>query len=237
MNNDLKYWNKRFENNGTWEKFGGENQTATWAKLIYENTPKEINEDIKINKMSISDIGTALGQLANFYKDKFEDSDVYGFDLSSVAIKRCKENYKNITFSSKEIDFDCDVIIMSNILEHIDNPLDSLKKHIDKTNKYLIVLCPYKEDPNKLITEHVISVDETILSDEIFGAKKVFNKIMDVRDTKMWAGEMILAIYEVDNKLKEEVKEEVKVEKKASKKNTSKKNTAKKNTAKKNNKQ
>jgi len=199
--NSLLHWNTRFKKDGgSWETKGGVEQTQFWAELIIEYLPQEIKDKITKDKLSVADIGTALGQIAETFKKVFNDSKITGYDFSDVAIERCNEQYNDINFICGEIKENYDVSILSNIIEHIENPTDELIKHFNYTNKYSIVLCPYKEDPDYLVPEHVVSIDETILIEEINNFKKIYQNVINVRYSKKWAGEMILCVYENQNK-------------------------------------
>lgn len=194
--NTTDYWNKRFETGGTWENNNGKDQTKYWSKLIVDHLPHYISEDIEINKLSIADIGTALGQTAEYFKLKFKESKVTGYDFSEIAINRCSILYPEIEFRVGSIYEFEDVVILSNILEHTYDPKQTLLNHLSYTNKYCIVLCPYKEDSNNLIPEHVVSIEEHIFPNTIDSFQKVFEKIIDTSHDKFWCGEAILCVYQ-----------------------------------------
>ena len=200
MNDDndknlISHWNERFCNGGSWEKSNGIRQTIYWAKVILEYLPAYIKKDIKDNKFSIADIGCGLGQMSQLFKKTYKDSRVVGYDFSNVAIDRCIEKYNNIEFFNSNIEENYDVVVLSNIIEHVRNPVEMVSEHMQYTNKYLIVLCPYMENPNKLISEHVISIDEDILTYRIDGFRKVFQKINNVAKSSHWFGNVIFCVY------------------------------------------
>jgi SAM-dependent methyltransferase len=195
--NSVSYWNARHtENDGSWEKCGGVEQTTYWGELILKYLPQNIKNEIMQKKYSIADIGTGLGQIASLFKKIYCDSRIVGYDFSDIAIDRCVKKYNDIEFICGGINENHDITILSNIIEHIENPIESLIKHFDNTDKYCVVLCPYKEDSENLVPEHVVSIDETILIDKINGFKKTFQEIIDVTDSGNWSGEMILCVYE-----------------------------------------
>jgi SAM-dependent methyltransferase len=193
--NDSKHWDERFIENGTWESHNGIQQTIYWGKLILTSLPNCIKKDIQENKMSISDIGCALGQTTKLFKNNYMDSEVVGYDFSNVAITRCKKQYDDIKFICGKINKNYDVVILSNIIEHMENSIQAIIDHLNYTNKYCVILCPYKEDMKKLAPEHVVSIDEKILIDKINNFDKIFQKIIDVRKSGFWSGKMVLCVY------------------------------------------
>lgn len=197
MNNDIIYWNKKFKS-GQWTKNNGEKQTIFWSNLIFDNLPKNIIDDVRKNSLNIVDIGTAFGQLCEIASSLFPNSKIKGYDFSIEAINKCKELYPNLSkveFINGRLEEKTDTILLSNVLEHIDNWLEELIYHINLANKYVIILSPFEENPEDLIEEHVVSFNKTSFVEEINGFKKTFEKIIDVTDSTFWTGNMILCVY------------------------------------------
>jgi 2-polyprenyl-3-methyl-5-hydroxy-6-metoxy-1,4-benzoquinol methylase len=189
--NTQEYWDKRFEKDGSWEKNYGREQSKFFAKLILDNIPEQIYEDILHNNLSIADIGCALGDLCLLFKGKFPNSKIYGYDFSVQAVARCLNKYREyekLLFLYGEMYSNKDVVVLSNILEHIENPMDFLKNYIDKSDKYCIVLSPYK---GLVYDEHINSFDETSFPRE----NLVFVKVIKEFDPLM-CGDQILLLYE-----------------------------------------
>jgi len=155
--NTKQYWDKRFSN-GDWENKKGRKQTKGFAQsqIKYLNINKKFQG-------TLCDFGCGLGDAIPIYKKHFPKAKLIGVDISSEAIKKCKIQY------GKYADFICgsyndvpnvDIIIASNVLEHITDDKTIAKKLLEKC-KQLYIIVPYKEkkhnDPKH---EHVNQYDE-----------------------------------------------------------------------------
>lgn len=153
--NSKYYWEKRFYS-GDWESKNGRLQTLNFAK--YQIKYLDINKDFK---GTILDFGCALGDAFPIYNKYYPNAKLIGIDISETAIEFCKKNYRNIS------DFYCDsymgipnvdIIIASNIFEHLDNDIEVAKYLINKCKK-LYIIVPYKEYP-LICLEHLNVYDE-----------------------------------------------------------------------------
>ncbi|MFA6089238.1 MAG: class I SAM-dependent methyltransferase [Candidatus Woesearchaeota archaeon] len=162
--NTQKYWNNIFKK----EKFGigREFLYSSVAKFI-----KDENNKYKNKQSHILDIGCALGHGTIRIQEVLKNSLVDACDFSDVAIKKAKNNYKNINFFVHDVNKDkltnnYDMIVMIETLEHLDNPIKAVKKYL-KCCKQMIIVTPYDErnDENKEISaEHTHSFDEFTFS-------------------------------------------------------------------------
>jgi hypothetical protein len=218
--NTLEHWNERFK--GDWQAKNGCEQTAFWGNLIFDNIPKDIIENIKSNKLTISDVGCGLGEICEIASNLFNDSIITGYDFSDVAIETAQNKYNisNVNFVNDSLKDESDVIILSNILEHTNSPLDSLLDFTELVNNYIIILVPFNEDPNNLCPEHCVSISKNYFPDNFGFFEKIFDNIIDVRDSGLWGGDIELCVYE---KIKPIVKEVKSVAKKKSTKTLNKK--------------
>ncbi len=91
--------------------------------------PKKINTNVELTKR-ILEIGCGSGEW--LYKRKMEGNEVYGIEIDQGAIKIAKENGLNVFFGSlKEAKYQSeffDWIHMSEVLEHLYDPLKTLKE-------------------------------------------------------------------------------------------------------------
>jgi SAM-dependent methyltransferase len=145
--NTEEYWNRRFSNNdnNSWRKKKGEKQTIMFANEIAKRLKLPHNFD-----GTLLDFGCALGDAIPIYARKYPRARIIGVDFSSVSIEICKEKYGNMA------NFVCigeggintplaDVIVMSNVLEHISNDRDFVENILDKcSNLYIAV--PFQEN-------------------------------------------------------------------------------------------
>lgn len=196
-NNSLEHWENRYKS-GSWKNNNGYAQTEFWGKLIIDNLPTEIKNKIKEEEMSCADIGCSCGQLTNIFAKEFSTSKVVGYDFSETAIQTAKNLFLNVEFTSQDITEKFDCLILSNILEHYDNAFDMLVKFIEKSNKYVIILCPFLENPLKLVPEHCISIDEKFFVEKINDFTKAYEQIININSSGFWSGSMILCVYSKD---------------------------------------
>lgn len=154
--NTKSYWDKRF--NVDWENRGGREQTVIFIK-----------EQIARFKISpdfdgtILDFGCAMGDAMPVLQQAYPKAKLMGIDISSSAIESAKQKYGDIaTFiqGTNEDVPDVDIIISSNVFEHLSNDkviADSLRKKC----KELYIVVPFKEYlPEGIVNEHVNSYDD-----------------------------------------------------------------------------
>ena len=152
--NTREYWEGRFSS-GDWENKRGRWQTRSFAAAQAAH--------FKIARSfagSILDFGCGLGDAIPMYRKFFPKAELIGIDISRHAILKCKERYGHIaTFLQGDHTTvpEVDVIIASNVMEHLSNDLeiahDLLSRSID-----LYITVPYRETP--LLDEHVNVYDE-----------------------------------------------------------------------------
>jgi len=117
-----------------------------------------INQVIKTtadsgNKL-IVDIGCGTGELISYLAMEFNPQNLLGLDISKVGILKAQENYPNLNFTQIEIDNDglsnktiksgADIIVCSEVLEHLEEPeeiLGFIKTNLT-ANGVLIVTVP-----------------------------------------------------------------------------------------------
>ena len=158
--NTRAYWENRFST-GDWEEKHGRSQTARFAEAIVTR--------IKVpNSFSgtILDFGCGLGDATPVYRSAFPKAHLIGVDISPAAVVKCREQYGLIAQF-----FDCDhlnvptvdVIISSNVFEHLTSDKQIARSLLEKC-KDLFIVTPYRE---RIVpgTEHVNSYETTSFSD------------------------------------------------------------------------
>ena len=102
-----------------------------------------LNDNIK----NVLDVGSGNGFVAHEIAKKFENIKVTGIDRSKININKAKNNYnlKNLFFLEGDvINYEFknhfDVVILSNVLEHIDQRITFLCNLIKQTNPKLLFL-------------------------------------------------------------------------------------------------
>jgi len=84
--NTKAYWDNRFKTD--WEEKAGRSQTADFAKaqIPYFDISPDFDG-------SILDFGCGLGDAIPIYKEFYPKAKLYGVDISSVGIEKCKGSY------------------------------------------------------------------------------------------------------------------------------------------------
>lgn len=153
--NSKEYWDTRFST-GDWEKHGGRSQTTSFA--LGQMPMLKIQSDFS---GTILDFGCGLGDAIPVYHKYFPHAKLIGLDISESGIDICKKKYGNIAdfiqgdYLSTPV---ADVIIASNVFEHLTNDIQIAKELLLRCSE-LYIIVPYKENivPNG---EHINSYDE-----------------------------------------------------------------------------
>lgn len=167
------YWDKRF-GSGDWEQKDGRNQTRAFA----QSQMSLLNID-KNFEGSILDFGCGLGDAFPIYKKTFPKAKLIGIDISEEAIKKCKEKYSGLAefISGSHLDTPpCDIIIASNVFEHLSNDI-SIARHLKDKCKELNIVVPYNEQLNReqSCDEHVNSYNKEYFKELGNHTSRVFN--------------------------------------------------------------
>lgn len=153
--NTRKFWDDRFAS-GEWEAVDGRSQTANFA----------ITQSRKFNipynfTGSILDFGCGLGDALPVYRKKYSLAKLIGVDFSSAAVEKCVVLYGAIAdfiCADHSACPDADVIITSNVLEHLENDQLVAQSLLSKCRD-LYVIVPYREQYR--ISEHLRSYDKS----------------------------------------------------------------------------
>lgn len=183
--NTKSYWNSRFAS-GDWEQKKGRNQTKQFAlaQIPYLNISKTFSG-------TILDFGCGLGDAFPIYKEAFPNAQLIGLDISEEAIKKCKETYgqmgKFICGNFTDVPT-VDVIIASNVFEHLSDDI-SIAKYLIKKCQHLNIIVPFNEQlvPN---SEHINSYNKDYFSSIGDYHYKVFT-------SKGWGPDGIKLLYQV----------------------------------------
>lgn len=165
--NTKQFWEANFQDGN---QAARENQTRQFAES--QVTQFEISPDFD---GTILDFGCALGDAIPVYRRAYPRARLMGLDLSANAIRTCTERFGNMaTFISgdhKSVPM-VDIIIASNVFEHLSNDLEIARDLLDKCQT-LYIIVPYREQivPND---EHVNSYDEKYFDQIARCESKVF---------------------------------------------------------------
>lgn len=197
MINSNEYWNNLFvEDTKIKERY---EQTRFFVNLAIDNLPRWVSEDISDNSFSICDAGCAEGNGTQMLKETFKSNLVIGVDFSENAIALAKTRYPDCEFyvgDMKEFDKKFDVIFSSNVLEHFYNPQKIMEKLVTCSNKYCILLVPFREYYTS--PEHFSYFDfqsfPLIINEDY---ELCYYKPITIQgdNIKYWFGEQIIVIY------------------------------------------
>ena len=126
---------------------------------------------------TIIDYGYATGDSAIFLKIFFPNSNIALYDISDVGVERALLKYgRFIPIDRHKEDDRYDLVYSSNVIEHVDNPKEFVKRLISLSKKYIVIQCPYKEmhpkngkliSPENKSDEHSWIIDEEFIKDYI----------------------------------------------------------------------
>jgi SAM-dependent methyltransferase len=158
--NSIGYWDNRF-GSGDWEQKHGSSQTKAFAEsqIRYFDLPSDFDG-------TLLDFGCGLGDSIPVYRKYFPFAKLIGLDFSEKAIELCIKRNGDIAefvhgdYSSVP---KVDIIVASNIFEHLSNDL-TIAMHLKSRCRKLFIIVPYKEQifPGG---EHVNSYDEKSFTD------------------------------------------------------------------------
>lgn len=164
------YWDERFAS-GDWEAHAGRSQTAQFAQgqIPHFRIPSDFEG-------SILDFGCGLGDGVPIYHQAFPKARMRGMDISQAAVDKCRQRYGDIAEFEQGIATDVadvDVIIASNVFEHLSHDRDIARALLSRC-KELYIVVPYAERlrPGG---EHVNSYTESYFDDVAPSETTVFH--------------------------------------------------------------
>ena len=148
--NSREYWEQRFST-GDWEGKSGRDQTRHFAlgQIPHLGLPRDF-------KGTLLDFGCGLGDAMPVYREQYPHARLMGVDVSAAAVEKCRQRYGHIAEfrqgRADQVPLGLDVIIASNVLEHVDDDIEVVRTLRGKCRD-LFVVVPYREQP--LYPEHV----------------------------------------------------------------------------------
>ena len=199
--NSEDYWESRFST-GDWAKSEGEKQSIFFAEILLDLLPTWLVHEINQKKYTILDIGCADGSGTNEFKKNFPNSKVMGVDFSESAIATAQVNYPYISFVKADLEAlqeNFDVAVVSNVLEHLTEPIETIANLLKKVNKYLIILSPINDSFH--ISEHINYFNPSSFPLQINDYPLVYFAYKDCSTSSptYWLGDQFLLIYSKEN--------------------------------------
>jgi hypothetical protein len=167
--NSQNYWDERFRS-GDWRSKGGYEQTRVFAET--QVPMLGLTNDFS---GSLCDFGCGAGDGFPTYRSAFPQAKLIGVDFSGSAISLCRKRHGDIAefiHGTTENVPDVDIILCSNVLEHMEDDLLTAKSLIPKCKKLFIVV-PYNETP--LSADHYRRYDLNYFDEYGPIQKTVFN--------------------------------------------------------------
>jgi trans-aconitate methyltransferase len=157
-----------------------------------------VAEEINADGLDVCDVGCAQGEGTAYLRNYFSKSKLTGIDFSESAIAKAKESFPEVNYLCEDmlsLSAAYDVVFISNVLEHFEDPypvLEALAKH---SGKYLAVFVPFRE--YNRVSEHFYTFDYDSFPEEIDGMKFEYMAIIDCADEpgSSWSGAEILVVY------------------------------------------
>lgn len=139
--NTRDYWDDRF-GSGDWEAKGGFSQTRAFAEAQVRriDLPRDFAG-------TICDFGCGAGDAFPVYHRKWPKAKLVGVDFSGPAVDLCTKRHGTIArFLQGDYSVvpQCDVIIASNVLEHLDDD-KRIAQELKKRCGTLHITVPYRE--------------------------------------------------------------------------------------------
>lgn len=139
--NSPAYWDRRF-GSGDWESRSGNEQSRLFAEAQVGRI--DLPRDFR---GTFLDFGCGMGDGFPVYHRQWPQASLIGIDVSAVAIDHCRKAYgEYATFlcgDHTQVPAS-DVILASNVLEHLEND-EEVAKALYAKAKHLYIVVPYRE--------------------------------------------------------------------------------------------
>lgn len=118
-------------------------------KQFFKNTEICLNKSEK-QISSILEAGCGEGHFTNFLQKVFTTSRIDAFDVSSVVIEQANLKYGNINFHKGSIysieskDAQYDLVVASEVLEHLESPEKALNELLRVSSGYVLITVPHE---------------------------------------------------------------------------------------------
>lgn len=162
--NSADYWESRFE--GDWAQTQGCEQTRYFARILLDNLPSWLEDEIKANNLSICDWGCAEGEAVDSFRTHFPQSRITGIDRSGNAIRKARGKFGTEYFIRQDVlttplPITFDVLAISNVLQYFKAPWLVLRTLGAYASRHLLVLVPFREEER--IPGHLYNFDDATI--------------------------------------------------------------------------
>jgi ubiquinone/menaquinone biosynthesis C-methylase UbiE len=119
------------------------------VKFVLDNFFDDIKTMMStIDFETIYEVGCGNGYVTQFIKNNFSNAEIKAIDINSDKIDVAKARVKDVEFSVGNIyninydDATFDLVISTEVLEHLENPISALQELLRVSKKYIIVSVP-----------------------------------------------------------------------------------------------
>lgn len=195
--NSRAYWDRRFSVD--WDERGGPDQSRFFASIMLEWLSPGLRREVHEQGWSICDWGCAEGDGTAVLASAFPSSRVSGVDLAPAAIAKASERYPAISFrpnDAENLADASDVVVTSNVLEHLDDPWGTLAKLAPLARHAIVMLVPFLDTSGEPEHVHIfrpLDIRESI-DGELYLAEA---RVIDTSrmPQSRWPGLQLLAVY------------------------------------------
>jgi 2-polyprenyl-3-methyl-5-hydroxy-6-metoxy-1,4-benzoquinol methylase len=128
------------------DKYGSKNPVVRALMSGYFSALKGMLRDIPA--LTIVEVGCGEGEIGNYLRGLYPRMVYTGFDVSPEVVKEAKGRYPDLAFDVLSIydipslQLSADIVIASEVFEHLDNPSAGMSSVLGMTFKYLLISVP-----------------------------------------------------------------------------------------------
>ena len=178
-----------------WELNEGPAQTLHFMTRLIASLPGPDTAFLSENDTTILDWGCAMGEGVAALAEAFPRSRVTGIDLAPSAINAARARFPLHEFMVTEngsIPERFDVIVTSNVIEHLTHPFDTIREHLASCRLLYLALVPQCEYP--LMEGHLTTFVKESFPRCLGSFVRLFVREVST-DPRIWFGDQLLAGY------------------------------------------
>lgn len=191
--NSRQWWEQYFA--AQWDANKGGEKTRHFMERLIGSLPAAEAAFLRQNDLKILDWGCAFGEGVKLLAQTFPNSRITGVDFAARAIEEARKRHPHQQFERTEdgaIPAKFDVIITSNCLEHFENPIEIITRHLASYPQLYIALVPYNEAP--MIESHRAQFREESFPERIGEYVRFHISPIEV-EPWAWRGKQLLVCY------------------------------------------
>jgi hypothetical protein len=193
VTNSEAWWDRNFRS--SWDGYDGSRQTRHFMRQLLLHLPLREAAFLRAAAVSVLDWGCAFGEGVDVLGSALGDAVVDGADLSGEAVTVASERFPGHAFhhvGGDELPGIYDVIFTSNTLEHLVDPLATVRRHLRSTRLVYVALTPFDESP--LRSEHFSRLSLDSYPEQLDGFTRIHCAPFPV-DQAFWPGEQLLVVF------------------------------------------